>query len=73
MVPPERDDDLTLSSDSTGAVGPASRPADTGPLSPGQAFGARYHILRLFGMGGMGAVYQAWDQELGRRPAGSSQ
>jgi serine/threonine protein kinase/tetratricopeptide (TPR) repeat protein len=38
---------------------------DSGPLEPGQAFGARYHIIRMLGVGGMGAVYQAWDAELG--------
>jgi eukaryotic-like serine/threonine-protein kinase len=48
---------------STGADAPAS--FDTGPLEPGQTFGPRYHIIRCLGVGGMGAVYQAWDAELG--------
>ena len=39
--------------------------AETGPLTPGRAFGPRYHIIRILGMGGMGAVYHAWDAELG--------
>jgi tetratricopeptide (TPR) repeat protein/tRNA A-37 threonylcarbamoyl transferase component Bud32 len=36
-----------------------------GPFQAGQQVGPRYTILKLLGTGGMGAVYQAFDHELG--------
>jgi len=47
---------------------PSPRPqvrAGDGPFQPGQQVGPRYTILKLLGTGGMGAVYQAFDHELG--------
>ena len=49
-----------------GAVTPGGSAAGRkGLLVPGQAFGSRYRVVRQLGIGGMGAVYQAWDAELG--------
>jgi serine/threonine protein kinase/Flp pilus assembly protein TadD len=48
-----------------GTSPPPAGARPSGPLEVGQRFGSRYHILRQLGVGGMGAVYQAWDAELG--------
>ena len=53
---------------STSLDSPSPRPPGSsgeGPFRAGQQVGPRYTILKLLGIGGMGAVYQAFDHELG--------
>ena len=39
------------------------------PLAPGQLLAGRFRVVRRIAQGGMGVVYEAFDEKLGRRIA----
>ncbi len=56
-----RIDDTAIPRPPTAARAHAEHAADL----VGRSLGPRYQIIKMLGAGGMGAVYQAWDQDLG--------
>jgi serine/threonine protein kinase/tetratricopeptide (TPR) repeat protein len=62
---PAADATKMLGAPPTSGANQSRQKGESGPLKVGEAFGPRYHIIRMLGIGGMGAVYQAWDAELG--------
>lgn len=63
-------DDVTIgtSAGSTMSTG-AARAASSPILEPGQVLGGRFQIVEILGIGGMGAVYKAYDRDIDRMVA----
>ena len=49
--------------------GSSARPDRDRPLSPGEALAGRFRVVRRVAQGGMGVVYEAFDEKLQRRIA----